>query len=55
MNGQCFDQQQKLVASDGLAEDQFGYSVAIDGSTALVGTHNSDVGNLPDSGAAYIY
>ena len=23
MNGQCFAQQQKLVASDGLAEDQF--------------------------------
>ncbi len=47
--------QQKLLPSDGNAEDQFGYSVAIDGKTVLVGSINADVSELKDSGAAYIY
>lgn len=48
-------QQQKLLAEDGKAEDQFGYSVAIDGTTALVGAHKADAKNIQDSGAAYVY
>ena len=47
--------QHKLLALDGKAEDQFGFSVAIDGTTALVGAHKADVNSIQDSGAAYIY
>ncbi|MFT5290485.1 MAG: hypothetical protein ACI8QC_001670 [Planctomycetota bacterium] len=44
----------RLVPSDGAANDLFGYSVAISGSTALVGANlNSD--NGPDSGSAYLF
>ncbi|MFC3034249.1 FG-GAP repeat protein [Pseudoalteromonas fenneropenaei] len=47
--------QQKLLANDGNAQDQFGFSVALDGTTALVGALNADVNKLKDSGAAYVY
>lgn len=53
--GESLAGQQKLVASDGQAEDQFGYSVAIDGRTALVGAFRADEGEIQDSGAAYVY
>ena len=51
-------QEQKLLASDPTGADQFGKSVAIDGTpgneTAVVGAWSSDAGG-PSSGAAYIY
>ncbi len=47
--------QQKLLPDDGNAEDNFGYSVAIDGTTALVGAYKADEKNIKDSGAAYVY
>lgn len=53
--GESLAGQQKLVASDGQPEDQFGYSVAIDGRTALVGAFRADEGEIQDSGAAYVY
>ncbi|GAA6150854.1 FG-GAP repeat protein [Pseudoteredinibacter isoporae] len=53
--GETLAAQQKLLANDGQAEDQFGYSVAIDGGTALVGAFRADEGNVKDSGAAYVY
>ena len=46
----------KLVASDGAADDYFGYSVAVssDGSTVVVGAqYDDDKGT--DSGSAYVY
>lgn len=45
---------QKLVASNGLPFDQFGYSVGIDGDTLIIGSPKSD---LPTnySGAAYVF
>jgi len=44
----------KLTASDAAAGDWFGCSVAISGTTALVGAwSNDDAG--PDSGSAYLY
>ncbi|MBD1584081.1 FG-GAP repeat protein [Pseudoalteromonas sp. S16_S37] len=52
---QSYAAQQKLLADDGKAEDQFGYSVAIDGATALVGALNADTNDQKDSGAAYVY
>lgn len=47
-------QNSKLTASDAASEDQFGWTVAIDGNTAVVGAYHDDglFGNL---GAAYVY
>lgn len=50
-NGTAWTQQQKLTASDGAAGDQFGWSVAIDGDTVILGA-NSDDGAR---GAAYVF
>ncbi|MEP1445735.1 MAG: FG-GAP repeat protein [Paraglaciecola sp.] len=52
---QSYAKQQKLLPDDGKAEDQFGYSVAIDGATALIGAHKAGVQNLQDAGTAYVY
>jgi len=47
-------EQQKLLASDGAANDEFGFSVSISAKYAIVGTTKGD-GNEVDSGAAYIF
>ena len=44
----------KLVASDGEAEDWFGYSVAVDGATVVVGAFGDD-DNGSNSGSAYVF
>ena len=47
-------EQQKLSPSDGGVNDEFGLSVSVDGSTAVIGSHWHDaVGE--DSGAAYVF
>ncbi len=43
----------KLTASDAKAQDWFGYSVDIDGTTAIVGSYS--FGNDEDMGAAYLF
>ena len=48
-----WSQTQKLLASDGQADDFFGYSVAISGDYAIVGAFGVDGGNY--TGAAYIF
>jgi hypothetical protein len=53
-NGTDWVEQAELVASDGAAGDEFGYSVSISGNYALIGAHfDDDNGN--DSGSAYIF
>ena len=54
-SGTNWNQQQKLVAADGAASDQFGRSVALDGDTALVGAHRANIGANSDQGAAYVF
>ena len=44
----------KLTASDPEADDRFGYSVAIDGDTAVVGAYFDDDGGT-NSGSAYVF
>ena len=44
----------KLTAYDGLRGDEFGYSVAVDGNTAVVGAYKDD-NNSGDSGSAYVF
>ena len=46
-----WSEQQKLTASDGAAEDQFGFSVSIDDDTAVIGAY----GDGTFSGSAYVY
>ena len=44
----------KLAAVDGAAEDQYGYSVSVSGSTVVVGAHvDDDAGD--NSGSGYIW
>jgi cyclophilin family peptidyl-prolyl cis-trans isomerase len=49
-----WDQKAKLTASDAVASDYFGYSVAIGGGHALVGAYQND-DNGSSSGSAYIF
>ena len=50
-----WSQTAELTASDGAAQDQFGWSVALNGTTALVGARYHKVGNNAYQGAAYVY
>ena len=53
-SGGVWTEQAKLAASDGAAGDLFGWSVALDGDTAVVGAlFDQDAG--PQSGAAYVF
>ncbi len=50
----------KLTASDGVAGDNFGIRVAIDGNYIVVGAYNSDAyniytGDVVEAGAAYVF
>jgi hypothetical protein len=47
-------QQARLVAFDGAAGDQFGWDVAIDGNTAVIGAFTDD-NVFGDDGSAYVY
>jgi hypothetical protein len=53
-SGTTWSQQAKLTASDAQATDYFGWSVAIDGDTVVVGAYYEDAGG-GDAGAAYIF
>ncbi len=54
-SGSSWGQQQKLTASDGAADEYFGWSVAISGNTVVVGAMGDDIGSLSDQGSAYIF
>ena len=49
-SGIAWSQQAKLLATDGLDYDNFGYSVALSGDTALIGANQDD-----DKGSAYVF
>jgi hypothetical protein len=55
-NGTTWSQQAKLLASDGVGSDYFGYSVSIsaDGNTAVVGAHADDSPEV-NKGSAYVF
>ncbi|KPA12838.1 PKD domain-containing protein [Candidatus Magnetomorum sp. HK-1] len=54
-DGANFSQQAKLTASDGQANDYFGYAVAISENYAVVGAYAHDLVSGNDIGAAYIF
>jgi hypothetical protein len=53
-NGTAFSHVQKIVAVDGAASDQFGWSVAVDGNLMVIGSA-SDSDDGASSGSAYVY
>ncbi len=52
--GASWIQQGKLTASDYQADDEFGWSVSIDGDYAIVGAHKEAGGGI-ERGAAYVF
>ncbi len=53
--GDAWIQVQKLTASDGVAGDLFGDSVAISGNTVVVGAPKGNLGSNQYQGAAYVF
>jgi hypothetical protein len=54
-DGLAWVQRAKLTASDGMANDSFGHSVAIWGDTIVVGAYLNDVGTNSNQGSAYVF
>ncbi|MGH8426413.1 MAG: Ig-like domain-containing protein [Gammaproteobacteria bacterium] len=54
-SGGTWSQTQKLTDSDGVAGGSFGRSVALDGSTALIGAYFATVNGNAGQGAAYVF
>jgi hypothetical protein len=54
-SGGTWSQEAKLTASDAQAGDQFGFSVSLDGDTALVGAQNEDQAGNSNAGSAYVF
>jgi hypothetical protein len=54
-NGLTWTQDTKITAPDGAAGDAFGTSVAINGTTILVGAPGADPMGKVDCGAAYVF
>lgn len=56
-NFNVYTQQAKLVASDGITNDYFGYSVAIDynANRVIIGSYTADPAGISDAGKAYIF
>ena len=50
-----WSRQQRLSAADGADGDGFGFRVALDGDTAVVGAYFAGVDGKPQQGAAYIF
>jgi hypothetical protein len=50
-----WEQQAKLTAVNGAVEDWFGWSVALDSETALVGAYHDDVSVNENQGSVYVY
>ena len=53
-SGTAWVEEAKLTASDGAADDFFGFPVAVSGDTVVVGAGGDDDNGI-DSGAAYVY
>jgi len=50
-SGSSWTEEKKLTASDGAEDDYFGYRVAVDGDTVVVGSPGDD----DWSGSAYVF
>jgi len=52
--GATWTQQAKLTAADGAADDRFGWAVAVDADTIVVGAYGDDDKGI-DSGSVYVF
>lgn len=52
---QLYHQQGRLMASDGNPRDSFGYSVAIESETAVIGSPGDTIGSNINQGSVYIF
>ena len=50
-----WQEQQKLVASDGESGDDFGSALALAGDTAMIAADNAQVGEAGQRGAVYVF
>lgn len=48
-------EEQEITASDGASNDEFGISVAVHGTTAMVGARQATIGGNEDQGAVYVF
>ncbi len=53
-DGAAWTQQAKLTATDGVSSDLFGWDVALDGDTAVIGAYGDD-DRGSSSGSAYVF
>ena len=53
--GSTWTQQQKLIASDGAANDYFGAAVSVSGDTVVVGAYLDDTAAGADAGSSYVF
>ena len=54
-NGERWVQQAKLTANDAKTRDAFGFIVAMNGNTIIVGAPQHDTDGKQDAGAAYVF
>jgi hypothetical protein len=54
-NGIGWTEVQKLTASDGQPSDSFGFSVAMEGTTAVIGAIHEAAQGTYDAGSAYVF
>lgn len=54
-DGRSWIEKQKLTASDSTEYDNFGFSVSVNGDTALIGAPSNDCSAGIDCGAAYLF
>jgi hypothetical protein len=50
-----WQQTTRLSASDGMPGDQFGFAIALDGETLIVGANEHDPSGIYNAGAAYVF
>jgi hypothetical protein len=55
LSGGSWSEEKKVPAADGVEGDQFGYAVAMDGETFIVGAFSDDNGTNLDQGSAYAF
>src|SRR3982751_4226605 len=48
-------QEQEITADDGATNAEFGVSVALHGTTAMVGAQKANIGANEDQGAVYVF
>ena len=54
-SGTAWSEQAELTALEGATADQFGYSVAVDANTAVVGVPFKDVGAASSRGSVFVF